>query len=114
MVRAFAVGGNCKSPIYGNPNFRSFGLSMTAHQAAMLALPTERERARMYGWEIRMLLMHYLDQGVSKTDLSRWFGINCCLIVGCFRHFSRRLIPSPTDHDRCAHSRCPIDMIFQG
>ena len=24
------------------------------------------------------------------------------------------LIPSPTDHDRCAHSRCPIDMIFQG
>ena len=27
---------------------------------------------------------------------------------------SDRLIPSPTDHDRCAHSRCPIDMIFQG
>ena len=25
-----------------------------------------------------------------------------------------QLIPSPTDHDRCAHSRCPIDMIFQG
>ena len=30
----------------------------------------------MYGWEIRMLLKHYLDQGVSKTDLSRRFGIN--------------------------------------
>ena len=38
------VGGNCKFPIYGNPKFRSFGLSMPAHQAAMLALPTERER----------------------------------------------------------------------
>ena len=30
----------------------------------------------MYGWEIRMLLKHYLDQGVSKTELSRRFGVN--------------------------------------
>ena len=30
----------------------------------------------MYGWEIRMLLKHYLDEGVSKTELSRRFGVN--------------------------------------
>ena len=30
----------------------------------------------MYGWETRMLLKHYLDQGVSKTELSRRFGVN--------------------------------------
>ena len=27
----------------------------------------------MYGWETRMLLKHYLDQGVSKAELSRRF-----------------------------------------
>ncbi len=30
----------------------------------------------MYGWEIRMLLKHHLDRGVSKTELSRRFGVN--------------------------------------
>ena len=30
----------------------------------------------MYGWETRMLLKHYLDQGVSKSELARRFGIN--------------------------------------
>ena len=25
----------------------------------------------MHGWEIRMLLKHYLEQGVSKAELSR-------------------------------------------
>ena len=30
----------------------------------------------MYGWEIRMLLKHYLEQGVSKAELSRRFGVN--------------------------------------
>ena len=30
----------------------------------------------MHGWEIRMLLKHYLDQGVSKAELSRRFGIS--------------------------------------
>ena len=30
----------------------------------------------MYGWGTRMLLKHYLDQGVSKTELSRRFGVN--------------------------------------
>ena len=32
--------------------------------------------AQMYGWETRKLLKHYLDQGVSKTGLSRRFGVN--------------------------------------
>ena len=30
----------------------------------------------MHGWEIRMLLKHYLDQGVSKAELSRRFGVS--------------------------------------
>ncbi|MYH38094.1 MAG: IS21 family transposase [Rhodospirillaceae bacterium] len=30
----------------------------------------------MYGWETRMLLKHYLDQGISKAELSRRFGVN--------------------------------------
>ena len=30
----------------------------------------------MYKWEIRMLLKHYLDRGVSKAELSRRFGVN--------------------------------------
>ena len=30
----------------------------------------------MHGWETRMLLNHYLDQGVSKTELSKLFGVS--------------------------------------
>ena len=30
----------------------------------------------MHGWESRMLLKHYLEQGVSKAELSRRFGIS--------------------------------------
>lgn len=30
----------------------------------------------MYEWETRMLLKHYLEQGVSKAELSRRFGVN--------------------------------------
>ena len=30
----------------------------------------------MHGWETRMLLKHYLDQGVSKAELSRRFGVS--------------------------------------
>ena len=30
----------------------------------------------MYGWETRTLLKHYLDQDVSKAELSRRFGVN--------------------------------------
>ena len=30
----------------------------------------------MHGWEIRMLLKHYLEQGVTKAELSRRFGVN--------------------------------------
>ena len=29
----------------------------------------------MHGWETRMRLKHYLDQGVTKAELSRRFGI---------------------------------------
>ena len=29
----------------------------------------------MHGWETRMLLRHYLEPGVSKTELSRRFGV---------------------------------------
>ena len=32
--------------------------------------------ARMHVWETRMLLKHYLEQGVSKTELSRPFGVS--------------------------------------
>ena len=32
--------------------------------------------ARMHGWETRMLLKHYLEQGVLKTELSRRFGVS--------------------------------------
>ena len=32
--------------------------------------------ARMNGWRARMLLKHYLEQGVSKTELSRHFGVS--------------------------------------
>ena len=30
----------------------------------------------MHGWETRMLLKHYLDQGISKAELSRRFGVS--------------------------------------
>ena len=30
----------------------------------------------MHGWETRMLLKHYLEQGVSKAELSRRFGVS--------------------------------------
>ena len=30
----------------------------------------------MHGWGTRMRLKHYLDQGVSKAELSRRFGIS--------------------------------------
>ena len=30
----------------------------------------------MHGWETRMPLRHYLEQGVSKTELSRRFGVS--------------------------------------
>ena len=30
----------------------------------------------MHGWETRLLLKHYLDQGVSKAELSRRFGVS--------------------------------------
>ncbi|MYH16459.1 MAG: IS21 family transposase [Gammaproteobacteria bacterium] len=30
----------------------------------------------MHGWETRMRLKHYLDQGVSKAELSRRFGVS--------------------------------------
>ncbi len=30
----------------------------------------------MHRWETRMLLKHYLDQGISKTELSKLFGVS--------------------------------------
>ena len=36
----------------------------------------------MHGWETRMLLKHYLEQGVSKAELSRRFGISRRTIHG--------------------------------
>ena len=30
----------------------------------------------MHGWETRMLLKHYLERGVSKTELSRRLGVS--------------------------------------
>ena len=30
----------------------------------------------MHGWETRMLLKHYLERGVSKSELSRRFGVS--------------------------------------
>ena len=39
-------------------------------------LPTGTRRRGMHGWEARMRLKYYLDQGVSKAELSRRFGIS--------------------------------------
>ena len=36
----------------------------------------------MHGWETRMLLKHYLERGVSKTELSRRFGVSRRTIRG--------------------------------
>lgn len=30
----------------------------------------------MHGWETRMLLRHYLEQGLSTPELSRRFGVS--------------------------------------
>ncbi len=30
----------------------------------------------MHGWETRMLLRHYLERGVTNTELSRRFGVS--------------------------------------
>ena len=70
------VGSDRKFPICNDPKFLTLGLSLKAYRAALLALPTERPGARMYKWETRMLLKHYLDRGVSKAELSRRFGVN--------------------------------------
>ena len=71
-----AVGSDRKFPICNDPKFLTLGLSLKAYRAVLLALPTERPGTRMYKWEIRMLLKHYLDRGVSKAELSRRFGVN--------------------------------------
>ena len=36
----------------------------------------------MHGWETRMLLKYYLEQGVSKAELSRHFGVSRGTIHG--------------------------------
>ena len=65
------VGNDRKFPICNDPKFLTLGLSLKAYRAVLLALPTQRDRC-----EIRMLLKHYLDRGVSKAELSRRFGVN--------------------------------------
>ncbi len=35
----------------------------------------------MHGWETRMLLRHYLEQGVTKTELSWRFGLSEVVMV---------------------------------
>ena len=39
----------------------------------------------MHGWETRMLLKYYLEQGVSKSELSRRFGVSRETIHGWIR-----------------------------
>ena len=72
------VGDKRKSHIRDNPKSDTFGLSLKAHHSALLAHPTERKGCadvRM-GDQDGMLLKHYLDQGVSKAELSRRFGVS--------------------------------------
>ena len=45
-------------------------------RSTLLVLPTGTRRRGMHGWETRMRLKYYLDQGVSKSELSRRFGIS--------------------------------------
>ena len=40
------------------------------------AQPAAQEKPPEHGWETRMLLRHYLERGVSKTELSRRFGVS--------------------------------------
>ena len=51
----------------------------------------------MYGWETRMLLKYYLDQGVSKSELARRFGINRTTIYHWIRtgQLNRDLLAGP-------------------
>ncbi len=41
-----------------------------------LAKPTGMERREMHDWGTRMRLRYYLEQGMSKTELSRRFGVS--------------------------------------
>ena len=71
------VSADCKSPICADPKFLTLGLSLKVRRAALLAGSNRAgSGARMYGWEPLRLLKHYLDQSISKAELSRRFGVN--------------------------------------
>ena len=65
-----------------------WGLAKTAHSwrlkiahltvpvLSRLAKPTGMERREMHDWGTRMRLRYYLEQGMSKTELSRRFGVS--------------------------------------
>ena len=53
------------------------GLKNLAYNMRRLVRSQQSESgAQMHGWETRMLLKYYLEQGVSKAELSRRFGVN--------------------------------------
>ena len=64
----------------------------------------------MHGWETRMLLKHCLDQGVSKSELSRRFGIrhlplDPCMLAACAKtDLHGRPIGRESSHGACLDS----------
>ena len=58
----------------------------------------------MYKWEIRMLLKHYLNRGVSKAELSRRFGLDRDLAAG-----ARGYSPRPPVAHKLAPYKAIID-----
>ena len=58
----------------------------------------------MYGWETRMLLKHYLDQGVSKAELSRRFGVSRATI----HHWTEPDTPNTASGGTTASLECLI------
>ena len=65
----------------------------------------------MYGWETRMLLKHYLDQGVSKSELARRFGINRATIHHWVKtgQPDRDLLAGPRAYSPRAPVACTLD-----
>lgn len=71
-----AVAGNCKSPDYGNRKSHILIVGVSAQVHDVGKDQQQRSGAQMQRWERSTLLSHYLELGVTKTELSRRFGVS--------------------------------------
>ena len=63
-------------PFAGTPLAKCRSGSCSYVLSATLAPPLEEAEVSVIGWERRVLLRHYLEQGMTKTELAERFGIS--------------------------------------